>query len=149
MIGAATGPAWGLVRICSTEHFDHYPPNDGAVRDGKILYDSPEAFMRDYGYGPDHAVGFDRLGDENGKYLGVKVDDQPSSFESRGLPISSLTKPYFEYMFTGKLPAGWHIEISEAAPAFGREGGAYQVRVFDERNIELRISELKEAKVIK
>jgi len=124
------------------ERWDHYPPNDGAVPGTRVQYDSANAFVRDYGFGSDRSVEFDRIGGENGKYLGLMPDGIPASFEARGLPISSLTKDYFRYSFTGYLPDRWHIEISEIASAFAREGGGLQVLVTNERGIVMTIEDL-------
>ena len=42
------------------------------------------------------------------------------------------TKPgTLHYEFTGHLPAGWRLEASQTAEAFGRLGGSTQVVVFD------------------
>ncbi|QYL18356.1 glycohydrolase toxin TNT-related protein [Mycolicibacterium pallens] len=123
--------------------FQNYPPNDGAVPHSKVVYDSIDAYIRDYGRE------VDRIGLESGKYLAVMRDGIAESFESRGLPISTLLDPYFSYSLTGRMPEGWHIEVSEVAPAFGREGGSLQVRIFDQANVEVRVERLKRMGVIR
>ncbi len=121
-------------RFVESNGYDHYPPNDGAVRGTRVEYSSLDAFMRDYG------GQFDRIGPPGGKYLGLKVDGVAASFEARSLPIGSLEKDYFNYVLNrAPLPTGWRIEISEIASAFGREGGGYQVRFFDETRAEVPV----------
>lgn len=104
-----------------SRNHDFYPPNAGAVRGTRVEYSSIEAFIRDYG------VHLDRLGGWDGKYLGLRPDGVSIDFESRGLPISALKENLQTYEFTGVLPGMWKIEISEIAPAFGREGGGMQL----------------------
>jgi hypothetical protein len=47
-----------------------------------------------------------------------------------------------DYAFTGNIPDGVTIEVSEIAPAFGRPGGGIQAR-FMEDGESLSIRELK------
>ncbi|WP_166784058.1 TNT domain-containing protein [Cryobacterium suzukii] len=106
---------------------DRYPSFDGVVPGTRVTYTDASKFIEEYG---SH---FDRVGKTNGAYLGLVEDGRPATFEARGLPISSLRKPYSSYSFTpdaqAKLSAdGIRVEISRVAPAFGREGGALQVR---------------------
>lgn len=107
----------------ASRNHDFYPPNAGAVRGTRVKYSSIEAFIRDYG------MRLDRLGEWDGKYLGLRPDGVSIDFESRGLPISALKEKLHTYEFTGVLPGMWKIEISEIAPAFGREGGGMQLLV--------------------
>jgi hypothetical protein len=106
--------------------WDRHPPNGGAMPGTIVDYNSAEAFIRDYG---DQV---DRVGEPTGGYMAVKPDGVPATFDERALPISSLDKTYYSYQFTGHLPEGWHIRISETAPAFGRDGGSLQVQVLSE-----------------
>ena len=103
-----------------------YPPNDGAVRGKGGRYWTMRDFIRD------HGAQLDRIGDPDGKYLGVLKDGVPASFEARSLPVGSLEKSYFSYRVAPEWPPGtegWTIEVTEIAPAFGREGGASQLLV--------------------
>ncbi|GAA1654767.1 hypothetical protein MMUR_51010 [Mycolicibacterium murale] len=125
------------------KHYNNYPPNDGAVRGSRVVYDSVDAFVRDYG------ASVDRLGSPYGKYLAVMEDGVSGSFESRGLPIESLSEKFHSYQLTGNLPAGWKIEISEVAPAFGREGGSLQTQIVDGRGNIQTIMELIEIGVLR
>ena len=117
------------------ERWQAYPPNDGAVPGSRIIYDSGDAYLRDYG------PYLDRIGDDNGAYLGVMPDGVPPSFEERGLPVASLNEPYNDFRLTN-LPEGWTIEVSEIAPAFGRDGGALQVLIYDEYGQKVPIRKL-------
>ncbi|MGH3638623.1 MAG: TNT domain-containing protein, partial [Mycobacterium sp.] len=121
----------------------NYPPNDGAVQDTRVGYSSMDSFVRDYG---DH---LDRLGKVDGDYLAVMPDGAPAPFEDRSLPIYNLTQPYHQYVLSGSLPDGWTLEISEVAPAFGREGGGLQVLIMDSEGEKVTIAGLKEAGIIK
>lgn len=103
---------------------------------------SRQAFIRDYG------AQLDRVGETDGKYLGLRPDGVPATFEERGLPIGSLGKPVFNYRLTGYLPEGSRIEISEIAPAFGREGGGFQLLIRNDEGRILTIDELDELGVI-
>jgi hypothetical protein len=101
-----------------------------------------DAFVRDYG---DQV---DRLGKVDGDYLAVMPDGVPAPFEERSLPIYSLTQPYHQYQLSGFLPDGWSVEVSEVAPAFGREGGGLQVLIMDSEGKHVTISGLRDAGVI-
>lgn len=62
--------------------------------------------------------------------------------------MSSLEKPYYQYSLTGTLPEKWSVEISEIAPAFGRDGGGMQLVVLDEFGEPVSVEMLKLKKVI-
>jgi len=117
------------------DNWDHYPPNAGAAPGSIIRYHDVEAFIHDYG------PHLDRIGDDRGKYLGLRPDGIPASFEQRSLPIASLDQPYHQYQLTGHLPDGWRIEISEVAPGFGRTGGGIQLRVLNTDMNPVRVKE--------
>jgi hypothetical protein len=72
----------------------------------------------------------------------------PATFEARGLPISSLEKPYYQYTLTGLLPEGWSMEVSEIAPAFGHDGGAMQLLVLNEFGESVSVDELITQRVL-
>lgn len=123
------------------DHWQNYPPNDGAVPGTRVMYESGEAFLRD------HGQHLDRIGGSRGAYLGVMPDGVPPSFESRALPITSLDLPYHTYTFS-ELPDGWSIEVSKIAPAFGRDGGALQVLVFNSKGEKMIIDQLLDIGVL-
>ena len=99
------------------------------------MYESGSAFLRDYGH---H---LDRIGGPGGVYLGVMPEGVAPSFESRSLPVKSLELEYHAYTF-GELPDGWSIEVSQIAPAFGRDGGALQVLVYNAEKVEVPVEQL-------
>jgi hypothetical protein len=124
--------------------YDNYPPNDGAVKGSRADYHDVRAYIRDYG------SNLDRIGPENGKYLGVMPGGEPASFEQRSLPIRSLNEEYRRYEFTGNMPEGWKVQISQIAPGFAREGGGMQVLVLDEKSKPVSVERLRyEAGVLK
>lgn len=123
------------------QHYNNYPPNDGAVPGSRVMYDDVSAYLRDFGNQ------FDRIGGDNGKYLGVMTDGIAPSFEMRSLPVSSLSLEYNSFRLND-LPEGWTIEVSEIAPAFGRDGGGLQVLVYDDLGDALRVKDLLENGVL-
>lgn len=118
-----TGPAG--------EHWQNWPPNAGAVPETRLVYERMDAVVRDFGT-VDGQIALDRIGKYDGDYLAVMPDGVPATFEQRSLPVFSLTQPYHQFGMAGHLPEGWAVEVSEVAPAFGREGGGIQVRILDE-----------------
>lgn len=126
------------------QEWQNYPPNAGAAPGTRVLYDSMEAFRRDFGAQGDGLAHVDRLGKIDGEYLGLMPDGVPATFEQRSLPIYNLTQPYHQYLLSGELPTGWRVEVSEVAPAFAREGGGIQVLVLDTLDRPVTVSTLKE-----
>jgi len=122
--------------------WDHYPPNDGAVPGTKWVNTSPKDFIERFG------ADVDRIGAVEGKYLGITEGGVPAYFEERGLPISSLNEAYYRFRLTGNLPEGWTMEISEVAPAFGRDGGGLQLLIKNARGIKQSIDDLIQEEVI-
>jgi hypothetical protein len=123
--------------------WDKYPPNAGAVPYTRVRFDSMEAVVEHFG------SNVDRVGAPHGEYLGIMEDGVPAPFEARGLPISSLEKPYFQYELTGTLPEGWSVEVSEIAPAFGRDGGGMQLVVFNSAGRPVSVENLIKGKVLR
>ncbi len=115
---------------------DRYPGNDGATPGTRIRCTEAKAAIDCYG------LDVDRIGDPDGSRMWFFVDGRPAWFEERSLPVSSLAKHYYKYQLTGLLPPGWSIEVSEVAPAFGRPGGATQLRFFDHDDITVAIGKL-------
>jgi hypothetical protein len=116
-----------------------YPDNDGAVKDRRLEFSDVGEFQKHYGNV------LDRFGDEGGRYF--SPDGTP--FEARALPPDSLGKPYLRMRLAGELPPGWRIEVSEVAPAFGRDGGGLQIRILDAKDQAMRMSELEEQGIVK
>lgn len=123
-------------------NWNRYPPNLGAVPGSRVQYTSIEAFTRDYGR---H---LDRIGSPRGHYLTLRPDGISPSFESRCLPVTSLKDRLHAYELTDLLPGGWVVEIYEAAPAFGRDGGGLQVLVRNERGAGMPVEQLIDIGVI-
>jgi|GEM_PF-6547232 len=113
-----------------------YPDNNGAAPGSITPYDDANEFINNYG------PRVDRIGEPGGNFMAVEIDGVPASLEERSLPVESLGKPYYQYEFTGDLPQGWRIEVSETAPAFGRSGGATQVQVVNEAGEAVSIQDL-------
>jgi len=116
-----------------------YPDNDGAVKDRRLEFSDVGEFQKHYGNV------LDRFGDEGGRYF--SPDGTP--YEARALPPDSLGKAYLRMRLAGELPPGWRIEVSEVAPAFGRDGGGLQIRILDAKDQAMRMSELEEQGIVK
>jgi Tuberculosis necrotizing toxin len=114
-----------------------YPGNEGAVPKRRLDFTDVEEFKAHYG------DVLDRFGGENGKYF--SPDGTP--FEARALPPGSLGQPYVR-MRLGDLPPNWKIEVSEVAPAFGREGGGLQIRVLDNNGQAVTMAELRKQGIV-
>jgi len=121
--------------------WDVYPPNDGAVAGTRWSTNSVDEYLEHFG------ADVDRIGESSGKYLGVMEGGVPAFFEERGLPMGSLEQGYYRFRFTGQLPAGWTIEVSEVVPAFGRDGGALQLLIRDGTVIQT-IDDLVDSQVL-
>ncbi|GEK23166.1 TNT domain-containing protein [Cellulomonas xylanilytica] len=97
-----------------------WPPNRGAVSGTRVQFTDADRFVDSYG------EKFDRVGRPSGAFLGIPPG---ASFGSRALPPSTLDESLTSYTFNRRaLPPDVTIEVSQIAPAFGRPGGALQVR---------------------
>jgi Tuberculosis necrotizing toxin len=114
-----------------------YPGNEGAVPKRRLDFTDVAQFKAHYG------DVLDRFGGENGKYF--SPDGTP--FEARALPPGSLGQPYVR-MRLGDLPPNWKVEVSEVAPAFGREGGGLQIRVLDNNGQAVTMAELRKQGIV-
>jgi hypothetical protein len=115
-----------------------YPGNEGAVMGRRLDFVSVEQFQAHYG------DVLDRLGSERGGYLSLPG----TTFEERALPPGNLRQPYLTMRLTGELPPNTVIEVSEVAPAFGRQGGGLQIRILDADGQAFTVSELRSQGVI-
>ncbi|MCX2712227.1 glycohydrolase toxin TNT-related protein [Mycolicibacterium sp. J2] len=122
--------------------YDNYPPNAGAVPGTRVEFDDMDKFINHFG------ADLDRIGDPSGKYLGLRENGIPATFEERSLPIGSLNEAYYQYHFTGELPDGWKVEVSEIAPGLGRDGGGIQVLVKNSDGRIMTIEQLMDAEVL-
>ena len=116
-----------------------YPDNDGGVKGHRLEFTDFDEFQNHYG------DVLDRFGDEGGRYF--SPDGTP--FEARSLPPGSLQQPYLRMRLSGELPPNWKIEVSEVAPAFGRDGGGLQIRILDGNGQAMRMSELQDLGIVK
>ena len=116
-----------------------YPPHDGAVRGRTIEFTSVTEFQKHY------SDVIDRFGGENGKYF----SPDGTSFEARALPPRNLHEPYIRLRLTDKLPTDWKIEVSQVAPAFGRDGGGMQIRILDAHGQAVSVKELRAQRILK
>jgi hypothetical protein len=117
------------------EHWYNFASDDGALEGTKVAFNDLEQYKKFYG----HLL--DRIGDDNGKYLGVMEDGKFASWEGRAMHVDSLGKPLNSYTIE-HLPEGWKIEVSEIEPAVGQPGGALQVRILDHNNRPLDVQTL-------
>jgi hypothetical protein len=101
-------------------------PTGAEANPGTIVqFDSVRAFRRVYG------DLLDRIGDNGGAWFSVEPKQGSFTFEARSIPLKNLTQELHHFRFTGRLPEGYRIEISEVREALGRPGGALQVRVLN------------------
>jgi Tuberculosis necrotizing toxin len=125
-------------RYVNDENRLRYPGNEGAVVGRRLDFTSVEEFQAHYG------EVLDRLGAEDGRYMSLPE----TSFEARALPPGSLNEPLLTMRLTGELPPNTVIEVSEVAPAFGRDGGGLQIRILDSNGLAMRITELRQQGII-
>lgn len=123
------------------EHWMKYPDNDGAVAGTRVSFDSFQSFREEYG------VRVDRIGPDDGGYLGLMENGRAASWEERALHVDSLREPYSTFALDN-LPPGWKIEVSEIAPGMGQRGGGIQVRVLNGDNKVQPVSELRKLRVL-
>jgi hypothetical protein len=117
-----------------------YPErNDGAVKGHRVHFTDVAEFQEHYG------DVLDRFGDDGGRYF----SPDGTSFEDRALPPDSLNKPYTRMRLADEIPAGWKIEVSQVAPAFGRDGGGLQIRILDAKGQAMRMLELEQLGILK
>nr|WP_234712787.1 TNT domain-containing protein [Mycolicibacterium komanii] len=89
----------------------------------------------------------DRFGHPGGTYL----SPEGVPFAERALPPDSAFKPYYQYVVDdpSKLPPGWRIEQSQAAPWFNQPGGGTQYRIIAPPGMEPSVEALRRAGYLK
>ncbi len=133
--------------------FDGYHPHEPGPEftnaDGSLIY--PDDTLPGHVYAvpgtvvPDAHLPagtvMDRFGYPGGGWL--SPDGVP--FAERALPPESALKPYFQYVVEdpARLPPGWRIEQSQAAPWFRQPGGGIQYRIVDEFGETGNVAELE------
>ena len=97
----------------------------GAVPGTKKAYTDIKALTKDFGI-----QGLDRTSHVGGSFMAPIIDNVIIPNEYRGTPITSIHEPYRQYAFNvDKLPDGYKVEISIAAPEQGSLGGTPQIQV--------------------
>jgi hypothetical protein len=126
---------------------DYYPPNNGAMPDTRIHFTSLAAMVGHYG------DTVDRIGPETGSVMTLRIDGFASFFDQRSLPVTAMWERYFTYSLNpdvaGGLPDGWVLELSKAAPAFGRDGGGIHLRFFNEVGNDVSVTDLRDLGILK
>ncbi|OBB35848.1 TNT domain-containing protein [Mycobacterium sp. 852002-51961_SCH5331710] len=89
----------------------------------------------------------DRFGHPGGTYL----SPEGVPFAERALPPDSAFKPYYQYVVDdpSKLPPGWRIEQSQAAPWFNQPGGGTQYRIVAPPGMDPSVEALRRAGYLK
>jgi len=123
------------------QHWYNFASNDGALEGTKVGFNDLDQYKNFYGNQ------LDRIGDENGRYLGVMEDGQHAPWENRAMHVDSLGKPLRSYTIES-LPRGWQVEVSEIEPAVGQPGGAMQVRILDHDGVAQDVETLLERGIL-
>ncbi|MFC8681189.1 glycohydrolase toxin TNT-related protein [Microbacterium ureisolvens] len=114
----------------------HWAPNDGAVFGTRVRITDLQTFDRVAGN-----LHIDRLGRLSGSYMGLGG----GTFAERGLPPNQVGQNEFWHVSLrpgAQLPAGWSIEVSRIAPAYGQPGGGLQIVVRDANGEGVKLDEL-------
>jgi hypothetical protein len=119
----------------------NFASDDGALEGTKVAFNDLEQYKKFYGQQ------LDRIGDENGRYLGAMDNGKFAPWENRAMHVDSLAKPLHSYTIE-YIPEGWQIEVSEIEPAVGQPGGAMQVRVLDHSGNPLDVETLLERGIL-
>jgi hypothetical protein len=123
------------------QHWYNFASDDGALEGTKVAFNDLDQYRNFYGND------FDRIGDQNGRYLAVMEDGQHAPWENRAMHVDSLGKPLYSYTIDS-LPRGWQVEVSQIEPAVGQPGGAMQVRILDHDGVAQDVETLLERGVL-
>jgi hypothetical protein len=132
--------------------FDGYHPvapgPEFTAADGSLIYPDENLASKPYAIPgtvvPDAQIPqgtvIDRFGSPGGAYLAP----EGTPFAERALPPDSALKPYCQYVVEDptKLPPGWRIEQSQAAPWFHQPGGGTQYRIVAPEGEQPSVQEL-------
>jgi hypothetical protein len=118
-------------------------PDGGLIYPDDTLPEKPYAMpgtVVDSAQVPQGTV-MDRFGHPGGAYL----SPEGVPFAERALPPDSAFKPYYQYVVDdpSKLPPGWRIEQSQAAPWFHQPGGGTQYRIIAPPGVEPTVEALR------
>ncbi|MCV7104593.1 TNT domain-containing protein [Mycolicibacterium chitae] len=94
-----------------------------------------------------HGTPIDRFGFPGGGWL----SPEGVAFAERALPPDSVSKPYYRFIVDdpGKLPPGYSIEQSQAAPWFHQPGGGVQYRIVDPKGNTAAVQDLIDAQYLR
>jgi hypothetical protein len=126
----------------SGQHWYNFASDDGALEGTKVAFNDLEQYKKFYG------DLLDRIGDQDGRYLGVMEDGKFAPWEARAMHVDSLSKPLHSYIID-YLPQGWKVEVSEIEPAVGQPGGAMQVRILDTQGDVMTVKDLLKARILR
>lgn len=130
--------------------YDPIPPGPEFTNpDGGLIYPDDSLPTKPYaipGTVVDHVelppgTELGRFGYPGGTYLAP----DGTRFAELSLPPDSASKPYYHYVVDdpSKLPPGWRIEQSQAAPWFHQPGGGPQFRILapdgDEASVDILV----------
>jgi hypothetical protein len=124
------------------QHWYNFASNDGALEGTKVAFNDFGQYKHFYGQQ------LDRIGDEDGKYLGIVEGGKSPPWESRAMHIDSLSKALHNYTID-RLPEGWQIEVCEIEPAVGQPGGAMQVRIINSQRDFVSVDELLYLRILR
>ena len=127
----------------------HAPGPEFTSADGGLIY--PDDALPGHVYAvpgsvvPDAQLPAGTVIDRFGYPGGGWLSPNGVSFAERALPPDSALKPFFQYVVEdpARLPPGWHIEQSQAAPWFHQPGGGIQYRIVDEFGETGNVAELE------
>jgi len=124
------------------QHWYNFASDDGALEGTKVAFNDLEQYKKFYGQQ------LDRIGDNDGKYLGVVEDEKFASWERRAMHVDSLGKPLHSYTIDN-LPEGWQVEVSKIEPAVGQPGGAMQVRIMNDEDTIMLVKDLLKLRILR
>jgi hypothetical protein len=117
----------------------NWPPNEGAVRDTRLLYSNAERFVDVEEFGDR----IDRIGLTSGQFFGLIEDSCPASYEARAIHYESLYKRLRTYTLNPeKFRGRWRICVMETARALGQPGGSLGLIFFDGKGKRLSARQL-------
>jgi hypothetical protein len=134
----------------------NWPPNEGAVRDTRLLYSNAEQFVTEFG------DRIDRIGFTSGEFFGLMEDPSPDPYEgrtihyesvfyeARALHYVSLCKRLRTYTLNPeKFRDRWRICVMETARALGQPGGSLGLIFFDGKGKRLSARQLTRSKALR
>jgi hypothetical protein len=134
----------------------NWPPNEGAVRDTRLLYSDAQQFVTEFGYR------IDRIGFTSGEFFGLMEDPSEDtyqgrtinyesvSYEARALHYKSLYRRLRSYTLNPKeFRDRWRICVMETARALGQPGGCLGLVFFDGKGKRLTARQLTRSKALR